>query len=288
MILVTGATGHLGSATLDFLLQTTPAGSLAALVRDESKAAALRAKGIAVRVGNYHDYDSLVRAFQGIDQLLLVSTSDMQDRTKQHINAIDAARAAGVRHVLYTGSDIRERAGAAIAPLIAPHRATGQYLKDSGLAYTLFHNTLYTDVLADFIGRQAVETGVWFPAGWGRVAFATRRDMAAGIAQVLATPGHENQEYVLAGTHSYSFDDVAAELSELAGRPVAYTDAPPAAFAAQLTQLSVPAPAIGFLTAFGDAIAQGDFDRPSPVLAELLGRPLTSLKAYLKEAYFSV
>ncbi|MGI4871886.1 MAG: SDR family oxidoreductase [Janthinobacterium lividum] len=286
MLLVTGATGHLGSATLDFLLKKLPATELGALVRDEAKATDLRAKGIAVRVGNYHQPDSLAQAFAGVDKLLLISTSDMQDRFQQQRNVIDAAKAAGVRHIFYTGSDITDRPGAPIAPIMEPHRATGQYLKDSGLTYTLLHDNLYTDVLPDFMGQQAVETGVFYPAGQGRVPFATRRDMAEAIAHVLTSAGHEGKTYPLAGPQSHSFADVAAALSELAGKPVAYTDVPPAQFGEQLGQAGVPAPFVGFILAFADAITNGDFDRPSSVLAELLGREPTPLKDYLREAYF--
>jgi NAD(P)H dehydrogenase (quinone) len=286
MILVTGATGHLGSATLDFLLQRVPATELAALVRDEAKATDLQAKGITIRVGNYHEPATLAAAFQGVDKLLLISTSDMQDRVQQQRNAIDAAKAAGVPHVLYTSADITDRPGAPIGPIMAAHRTTDQYLRDSGLTYTLLQDNLYSDVLPDFLGPQAAQAGVFYPAGAGRVPFASRRDMAEAIANVLTTEGHENKEYPLAATQSYSFADIAAALTELAGHPVAYTDLPPAQFAEQLAQHGVPAPFVQFILAFGDAIAHGDFDRPSPVLTQLLGRPLTPLKDYLKQAYF--
>lgn len=286
MILVTGATGHLGSATLNYLLQRVPAAQLAALVRDEAKAADLKAKGIAIRVGNYHEPATLQAAFQGVDKLLLVSTSDMHDRLQQQYNVIDAAKVAGVRHVLYTGADITDRPEASISPFMAAHRATSQYLRESGLTYTLLQDNLYADVIPDFIGPQAAQAGVFYPASVGRVPFATRANMAEAIANVLTTEGHENKEYPLAAAQSYSFADIAATFSELAGQPVTYTDVPPAQFAEQLAQHGVPAPMVPFILAFGDAIAHGDFDRPSSALTELLGRPLTSLKEYLKEAYF--
>lgn len=103
MIQVTGATGNFGKAVIDFLLQKgIPANQISALIRDEAKAKPLADKGIILRVGDYNDYTSLVKAFCGIDKLLLVSSSDMKDRSSQHINAVRAAKEAGVKHIIYT------------------------------------------------------------------------------------------------------------------------------------------------------------------------------------------
>ena len=103
MILITGATGHLGKATIDFLLKKgVSATNIVALVRDEAKAADLKALGVGLRKGDYNDAASLETAFQGIDKLLLVSSSDINDRTAQHLNAVNAAKKAGVKHIIYT------------------------------------------------------------------------------------------------------------------------------------------------------------------------------------------
>lgn len=103
MILITGATGNYGKATIDFLLKKgIQANSISALVRNEAKAEDLKAKGINLRIGDYDNYASLVKAFKGVDKLLLVSGSDVADRTKQHENAVNAAKEAGVRHIFYT------------------------------------------------------------------------------------------------------------------------------------------------------------------------------------------
>jgi NAD(P)H dehydrogenase (quinone) len=103
MILITGATGQLGGATIRFLLDKGfPAEKIGALVRDEVKAAELKDKGINPRIGDYNNLESLMQAFTGIDKLLLVSSSDLNDRTNQHINAVKAARSAGVGHIFYT------------------------------------------------------------------------------------------------------------------------------------------------------------------------------------------
>ncbi|HZH73917.1 MAG TPA: NmrA family NAD(P)-binding protein, partial [Mariniphaga sp.] len=105
MILITGATGHLGSQVIEFLLEKKDPASIAALVRDDSKAGDLIAKGVDVRVGNYDGKRSLEDAFEGIETLLLVSRNGVKPRQQQHFNAINAAKKAGVQYVIYTSFD---------------------------------------------------------------------------------------------------------------------------------------------------------------------------------------
>lgn len=102
MILVTGSTGHLGKAVIAFLLKKVHSNQIAALARDPKKAEDLTAKGIDVKQGDYSDYDSLVKAFEGIEKLLLVSSSALAGVAEQHANAINAATKAGVKHIIYT------------------------------------------------------------------------------------------------------------------------------------------------------------------------------------------
>lgn len=98
MILVTGATGHLGTATIDNLLKkNAPASRVAALVRDVKKAAPLQAKGVALKTGDYFDVESLKKAFQGVDTLVFISSGELANRVQQHRNVVDAAKAAGVK-----------------------------------------------------------------------------------------------------------------------------------------------------------------------------------------------
>lgn len=287
MILVTGATGHFGAAAIDFLLKKVPANKIAALVRDEAKAGALKEKGITIRAGNYHDYNSLVQAFKGIEKVLLVSSNDFNDRAGQQINAIKAAKEAGVKHFAYTSIPVKDGVTTVIPFVVDSHMATANYLKTSGLTYTLLNNNLYADVIPMFLGEKVVETGVFIPGGDGRVPYATRLDMAEAAANVLSGTGHENKEYNISNTVAYSFADIAQILSKLANKEVAYIDAPKDVFVDALTKAGVPKEYIDITAGFAEAIKKHELDIPGSDLETLLGRKPAALESFLKQAYFS-
>lgn len=287
MILITGATGQLGKATIDSLLKKIPASGIAALARDEHKAAELRSKGIDVRIGDYTNKDSLLAAFNGVEKVLLISASEVTERIQQHINAIDAAKKAGVTHLIFTSVDMKDMSNSAISFLSQSYMQTDTYLKESGLTYTILHNTLYSDMIPIYIGEKALETGVFFPAGEGKVPFATRSDMGEAAAVVLTTNGHENKEYILSADTTYSFGDVATMLSELSGNSVRYIDPPKDVYVEQLTSMGVPEMYITFFAAFAEAIKRDEFNTGRSDMEQLLGRKPTPLKEYLQSVYFS-
>lgn len=288
MILVTGATGHFGTAVIDFLLQKIPAGDIAALVRDEAKASLLKDKGISIRIGNYDNPASLQEALKGIDKLMLVSGSDVEQRLQQHKNVVDAARAAGVQHIVYT-SFVRknETDSNPLGILASGHVQTDAYIKASGLTYTILQNNLYADVLPMFFGEQVLESGIFLPAGEGKAAYATRKDLAEAAANVLLEPGHENKTYVLANTENYALQDVATLLSKLAGKTVAYTNPAAAVYADTLAKAEVPVAYIGMFASFSEAIRQGEFEVEKTDLETLLHRKPASLESFLKAYYFT-
>ena len=186
MILVTGATGQLGKIVIENLIDKTAAKGIAALVRDESKAADLKDKGVDIRVGNYDDIASLDQAMQGIDKVLLISGTDEEHRVQQHQNVVDAAKRAGVQFIAYTGRFMKDP-DASANHLMDGHFKTEALIKASGLTYALFQNALYMDSLPLFLGgKQVFETGIAIPAGQGKVAYALRSDLGEAIANVLA------------------------------------------------------------------------------------------------------
>lgn len=210
MILVTGATGQLGIAVVKNLLEKTSAHQIAALVRDESKASALKEKRLDVRVGNYDNTASLDQAMHGIEKVLLIAGTDENNRLQQHQNVVDAAKKAGVQCIAYTSRTLKDRNTLA-NQLMVGHFQTEDYIKASGSNYVLFRNVLYMDTLPQFVGGEKVfETGIHLPTGDGRVPFALRSEMGEAIAHALLENDCGNRIYKLTGSETYSFDDVAA------------------------------------------------------------------------------
>lgn len=145
MIALTGATGQLGHYVLQDLLNTVPASQIVAIVRNPAKAQALSQQGVVVRQADYSDEAALTAALQGVDKLLLISSSEVGQRAVQHRNVINAAKAAGVKFIAYTSL---LHADTSPLGLAAEHIETEQMLADSGIAYALLRNGWYTEKLS--------------------------------------------------------------------------------------------------------------------------------------------
>ncbi|WP_461631539.1 SDR family oxidoreductase [Labilibaculum euxinus] len=284
-ILVTGATGHLGNIVVENLLKKVSAGQISILVRDEAKAQALKAKGVTVNIGSYQDIHSLNNAMKGIDKVLLISSSDFNDRIGQHKNVVDAAKQAGVKHILYTGVTLKDIAASPLQPLLQDHFQTEDYIKASGLSFTFLQNSLYAEVIPMFVGEDVLKTGIFFPAGEGKVPFAVRKDLGEAIAIILAGEGHENKTYHLTASKTYSFADIAAELTTLSGKKVNYTSPEDDAFEDMLKQFGLPEEIVLMSVLFAKGIKNNDFNMADGTLESILGREQTDLRMFLKEAF---
>jgi NAD(P)H dehydrogenase (quinone) len=286
MILITGATGQLGTAVVKTLLEKASANQIAALVRDESKAATLEEQGVDIRVGSYDDPTSIDRAMQGIEKVLLISGTDedSRHRLQQHQNVVDTAKKVGVQCITYTSQTLKDRKRMTLAnQLMEVHFQTEDYIKASGLNYTIFRNILYMDAIPQLVGGEKVfETGIYFPAGHGRVPFALRSEMGEAIAHVMLESGCSNRIYNLTGSESYSFDDVAATLAELSGKEVNYTPAEEAVYEAQMKERGVPSATVQKIVGFLTDIKNGQEEEVSPDMENLIGRKPASLKEGLR------
>jgi NAD(P)H dehydrogenase (quinone) len=285
MILITGATGQLGGAVIQQLLEKMPANQLVVFVRDAEKAAHLREKGVNLRVGTYDDIESIDRAMPGVDTVLLIAGTDEEKRVQQHQHVVDAAKRAGVRRIAYTSRALKDRT-TLVNQLMDGHFQTEDYIRASGLPYTLFRNTLYMDAIPQFVGGETVfERGIVVPARQGRVAFALRSEMGEAIANALVTDDTRSHTYTLTGSESYSFDDVAAALTMLSGKTVAYTPIDPVVFENQLTGRGLPEVIARRVTGFITDIANGQEDAIHTDMAELLGRKPMALSEGLAQVF---
>jgi NAD(P)H dehydrogenase (quinone) len=287
MILVTGATGNLGKSTIKSLVAKGIAETgIAALVRDESKAAELKSTGIQVKLGDYQDVDSLKRAFQGIDKLLLISSSAaIADRFEQHKNAIDAAKETGVSHLVYTGFAMKDLTQSSMTADVHYHASTAAYLKQATLPYTVMNNTFYADLIPLLIGKNVLEEGVSIPAGDGKIPFLPLADMAEALAVVLTTPGHANKEYVMAAETAFSFAEIADMLAASTGRTIAYHQPEVRVYMAQLVQAGLSEEDAAYIARYAKAFAHGEFDIHTSDVKQLLGRSPIRLADFLRSVY---
>ena len=287
MILVTGATGQLGGAVINFLLKKVKPGEVAALARNPDKAKPIADKGVDVRIGNYDDPASLEQAFAGVDRLLFISSSEIGIRDKQHENVVATAKKTGVGQILYTSfTRTTDDPSSPLNMLAATHIYTEKLIKESGLPYTFLRNSLYSDALPLFLGEKVMETGmVYFPGGEGRSPFASRMDMAEAAANVLTSDGHENQAYPFVNSEDYSFGDLAGMLSEISGKTINYVSPSPDEYKEQMSKAGVPEPVIGLAIGLGLAMQQGVTGSGDPTLERLLGRKPASPKVVLQAVY---
>lgn len=284
MILITGATGHLGAATIEHLLKNTKANNIVAFARDQNKAKHLKEKGIEVRIGTFDDADSLEQAMQNINKVLLISGGD-SNRFQQHKNVVDAAKKAGVKQIAYTGASFKDYNSAALKNFMESHFQTEDYIKNSGINYTFLRNTLYTDVIPMFVGEKVFEKGIILPAGDGKVPYALRKEMGEAAANVLLQSGHENKTYEITGNEFYSYADIAKVLSELSNKKINYTNVDASELSNQLKQFGVPEHIVYLTIGFSTDTKNGKFEHLSKDLENLLGRKPATLKNSLKEIY---
>ena len=281
MILVTGATGQLGSIIIKNLLKKVSANEIAGLARDENKASSLKEQGVDIRIGNYDDTDSLEKAMQGIKKVLLIAGTDENKRVQQHQNVVDAAKKAGVQCIAYTSRNLKDR-DTLVNKLMLGHFQTEDYIISSGLNYTLFRNVLYMDAIPQFVGEHVLNTGISLPTDEGKLPFALRSEMGEGISNALLTSDCNNRIYTFTGSESYSFGDVATVLTKLSGKDVKYTPVEKLAFEAQLKERGVPDLIAQRIIGFMIDIKNGQEDEISSNLEQMLGRKPATLEEGLK------
>jgi NAD(P)H dehydrogenase (quinone) len=281
---ITGASGQLGRRTAELVLSRWDSRDVILTTRAPDALAELAARGAEVRYADFDDRASLRAAFAGAERLLLISATDLQRRAAQHQAAIDAARSAGVCHVLYTsGSKPAPPNPAVVAP---SHYATERALAASGLAWTVLRNSLYADYQAAE-GMRAVATGrLVHNRGDGRVAYVARDDCAAAAAAVLTQHGHEGAVYDITGGETYTADALAALYGELGGRRVDVRPVDDVAFIAGLVGDSGADDHLRYgaelVASFGRAIREGYLDVCTDAVAKLTGRRARALREVLE------
>jgi NAD(P)H dehydrogenase (quinone) len=282
MYAVTGASGHLGPLVIGALRKRTPASRIVALARDRAKASELNESADSVRAFDYDKPETLRPALEGVTKLVLISSNAMGKRTEQHKAVVDAAKAASVELIAYTGILRGEKSPINLAK---EHNETERLLKRSGLRYVFLRNGWYIENYVAFL-KPALANGV-FPAsaGNGRISGAARVDYAEAAAlSVIQDDGSTERVYELAGDNAFTLSEFVAEASRQANKPIQYKNLPEADFAALLTQFGLPPHLAADLAQSSAATAQDALFDDSHVLSRLIGRPTTSYKEVIAHA----
>jgi len=281
MIAITGATGQLGRLVIQTLLKSVPASEIIAAARNPEKAKDLAALGIQVRHADYDQADTLVKAFQGADKLLLISASEIGRRLPQHRAVIDAAKKAGVGLLAYTSI---LHADSSPLPLAAEHKATEALIQASGIPSVVLRNGWYSENYLASV-PAALQYGVLLgSAGEGRIASAARLDYAEAAAAVLTKSAQAGLVYELAGDESYTLTEFAQEISRQFGKNVAYQNLPEAEYKAALVSAGLPEGIAVLLSESDVGASKGGLFDNSRQLSQLIGRPATLIATQVKSA----
>jgi NAD(P)H dehydrogenase (quinone) len=279
-LVISGAAGQLGRRAAELVLAAVPAEDVILTTRTPSALASFAEQGATVRHADFAEPETLLEAFAGGERLLLVSATDLAQRTAQHRAALDAAKAAGVRHVIYTsGLEPAPPNPAVVAP---SHHATEQALLQSGLGWTVLRNSLYADYQLPEAER-ALQAGVLVHnRGGGAVAYVAREDCAAAAAAVLLQDGHERVVYEITGPEPWTADALAVLYAELGRRPVRAQALDDAAFVATLVGDAAGDDHLRYgaelVASFGRSIREGYMSACTDHVARLTGRAPRSLR----------
>ncbi|WP_046227522.1 SDR family oxidoreductase [Paenibacillus dauci] len=278
-ILVTGATGKLGSKIVEKLLQTVPASELAVSVRNPAKAEHLRTLGVDVRHGDFDQPATLDQAFAGVDRLLIISADgDNETRIRQHNDAVAAAARAKVGFIAYTSVTNAQESSLMLAPV---HQATEQAILATGIPYSFLRNNWYLENELSTV--QAVQAGApWVTsAGSGKVGWATQDDYATAAAAVLPA-GHENTTYELSGP-LLTQDELAAAVGTVLGKEVTVQHVDDNTYADIMKNAGLPDFLLPMLVGIQQGIRERQLETDHSDFEQLLGRPVTPAVEALRQ-----
>lgn len=279
-ILVTGATGKLGTKVVETLLKTVPANQLAVSVRNPEKAEELRTRGVEVRQGDFDRPETLDTAFAGIDRLLIISADgDNETRIRQHSNAVVAAERAGVKFIAYTSLANAKESKNFLAPT---HQATEESILKTGIPYSFLRNNWYLE--NEISSIQGVQAGApWVTsAGNGKVGWALQQDYAEAAASVLSGNGHENTIYELSGK-LLTQEELASAVGNVLGKEVPVQQVDDATYADIMKSVGLPDFLIPMLIDIQKGVREGTLEVESNDFEKLLGRSATPISEGLTQ-----
>ena len=279
-ILVTGATGNIGSGLVPSLI--AKGASVRALVRDGSKAQGLRDAGVEVVIGDLDRPETLDAAFRGVDRVFLLTPPNPNQVTQAH-NGIAAAKRAGSPSVVRLSAEALDPVADSPARVTRQHAEIDAELKTSGLAYTILRPHFFMQNTLMAAGSVALEGVVYMAMKDGKIGMIDVRDVVDVAAKLLTEDGHEGKPYRLTGPASISFHDVAAGLSKALGREVKYVDVPPEAGREAMVGMGLPEWIADALTEYSRAFSEGLGDFTTNDVEEITGHPARSYETFARD-----
>ncbi len=278
-ILVTGASGNLGLLTLNALLEAGQT-NIIATTRDPAKLSELSNKGVEVRAADFKDPSGLADAFRGATRLLLISTTDVGSRVEHQRNAVTAAKAAGVKHIIYTSWPNPETSLAAVSP---DHAATERFIKESGLKYTFLRNYTYAENLMYSLPAAIASGTLYGCAGAGKNAFVTRQDCANAAAGALINAARYEDTYLnVSGPEAYTYSEIGALVSEIKQQKVVYQDLSPEDFKAAIVTAGMPDMYAQLFVTIDLAVKNGEIETVTDTVEKLSGKKPIGLREFLQ------
>jgi NAD(P)H dehydrogenase (quinone) len=279
-VIVTGAAGHLGRLVTERLLTRVPPEDLILVTRRPEALRESSARGVDVRYGDFDARHSLRAAFAGGERMLLISTDAVGHRIHQHRAAIDAAVAAGVRHVVFT-SIVNPVAENPLGANAWEQGMTESMLERSGLAWTSLRFGNFSELWLPHAATAVKDGQIVTNSGRGRMVPISRRDCAEAAAVVLTTDGHSHKTYDIVGPDALSPFDLAALYGELSGTHVKVVTLTDPIMHSVMVSMGTPVSTSLAITGFGRAVRQGYFDVASHAFERLTGCSPVTLRDVL-------
>jgi NAD(P)H dehydrogenase (quinone) len=284
-ILITGASGNLARRAITYAYEKYRPQRLILVTRKPEAVAEFAARGAEVRAGDFAHPAGLRTAFAGAERMLLISNTNLANRNAEHGAAVEAAAAAGVKHVVYTsiiGADPPNPA------VVAPgHYFTEQAIWKTEMKWTFLRNSLYADYQVPE-AKKAIETRkIVHNRDNGRAAYVAREDCADVAAAVLMEGGHENVTYDVTGPHAFTVPELAALYGKLGGVKIETTNLDDEAFIQGIVASSGSGDdharyGAQLVASFGRAIREGYMANVTDVVARLAGRPARTLREVIE------
>lgn len=278
-LFVTGASGHLGRLVVEALLERGYGGKIIAGSRDP---AALNFAGVEARKADFGDLDGFTRALAGVDRLLIVSVDALgEERRRLQGNAVAAAKAAGVKRIVYTSMPHPDPGNA--TPMADGHFYTERLIEETGIDYTILRMSWYAENLMGAL-PQAIASGKWFTAsGKGLLSHLPRIDVARAAAGALLAEDAGSRVLTVSGTAAFTVDQIAAMASEITGKPIEVVHVDDEGYRAGLLQAGLPPHVADIVGAIDKMQREGGLSMVTNAMEELWGAPPQDLRGYLED-----